>query len=109
MPGRVLHELSALWRTREPRDEYMGTLVNAYLAAGGRAIGVRAGEAYVDVGTLNGYREAIRLLTSPHSGGALRSRSGNEGKRVHRVRSRVKPVMPLHASGAKICKHLSIQ
>jgi hypothetical protein len=27
-------------------------------------VGVRAGESYVDVGTLNGYREAIRLLTS---------------------------------------------
>jgi hypothetical protein len=24
---------------------------------------VRAGQAYVDVGTLHGYREAIRLLT----------------------------------------------
>ena len=40
----------------------MGTLVNAWLAAGGRAIGVPAGRAYVDVGTLDGYRAAIRLL-----------------------------------------------
>lgn len=66
MPGRVFHELHDLWqtRTRENRgDEYLGTLVNAYLAQGGRAVGVRAGTSYVDVGTLNGYREAQRLLS----------------------------------------------
>lgn len=62
MPGRVFHELHALWRRQEDPDEYMGTLVNAYLAEGGEAVGVRAGEAYVDVGTLNGYREALKLL-----------------------------------------------
>jgi dTDP-glucose pyrophosphorylase len=62
MPGSVLHALHALWREPGRNDEYIGTLVNAYLARGGCARGVRAGEAYVDVGTLNGYREAIRLL-----------------------------------------------
>lgn len=62
MPGGVLHRLHALWRARGCRDEYFGTLVNAYLEAGGEAIGVRAGEGYVDVGTLHGYRAAIRLL-----------------------------------------------
>jgi dTDP-glucose pyrophosphorylase len=64
MPGRVFHELHALWREPGRGDEYIGTLVNEYLARGGNAVGVRAGEAYVDVGTLNGYREAIRLLGS---------------------------------------------
>ncbi len=63
MPGKVLHELFALWQEREPRDEYIGTLVNAWLARGGTAQGVRAGQAYVDVGTLHGYREAIKLLS----------------------------------------------
>ncbi len=62
MPGWLFHELHALWNEPGRRDEYIGTLVNAYLARGGEAVGVRAGEAYVDVGTLNGYREAIRLL-----------------------------------------------
>ena len=42
----------------------MGTLVNAYLAKGGRAQGIRVGTAYVDVGTLYGYREAINLLSA---------------------------------------------
>ena len=64
MPGRVFHALHALWREPGRGDEYVGTLVNAWIARGGEAVGVRAGESYVDVGTLNGYREAIRLLTS---------------------------------------------
>jgi len=62
MPGADLHALHALWLRRERRDEYIGTLVNAWLAEGGVASGVRAGHSYVDVGTLNGYREAMRLL-----------------------------------------------
>ena len=62
MPGRVLHDLHALWRRPERGDEYIGTLVNAWLAQGNEAVGVRAGERYVDVGTLGGYRQAIALL-----------------------------------------------
>ncbi len=62
MPGRVFHELHAFWKDRNRRDEYVGTLVNAWLEAGGRASGVRAGRTYVDVGTLHGYRQAIHLL-----------------------------------------------
>jgi len=62
MPGRVFRDLRSLWITRGRSDEYIGTLVNAYLADGGIAVGVRTGQAYVDVGTLNGYREATTLL-----------------------------------------------
>lgn len=62
LSGAILHELHRLWCEREPHDEYIGTLVNAYLAAGGEAIAVPFGTAYVDVGTLGGYREAMRLL-----------------------------------------------
>lgn len=60
--GSVLRELHALWLERDRVDPYVGTLVNAWIARGGRAVGVRAGESYVDVGTLHGYREAIDLL-----------------------------------------------
>ena len=62
MPGQILHALYSLWVERNRRDEYIGTLVNAWLARGGNALGIRAGESYVDVGTLNGYREAMNLL-----------------------------------------------
>ena len=65
MPGSVFLALQRLWQAeRSCSDAYIGTLVNAYLAAGGRASGVRAGQAYFDVGTLVGYREAIRLLSA---------------------------------------------
>jgi dTDP-glucose pyrophosphorylase len=67
MPGAVLHALHDLWQARDCRDEYIGTLVNAWLQAGGEARGVRAGESYVDVGTLHGYREALRLLSGEGS------------------------------------------
>ena len=63
MPGEIFHELYAFWHARGERESYFGTLINAWLAAGGRAVGVRAGERYVDVGTLHGYREAIQLLS----------------------------------------------
>jgi dTDP-glucose pyrophosphorylase len=62
MPGEIFHELHRFWSRADRRDEYFGTLVNAWLKDGGRATGVRAGQNYVDTGTLNGYRAAIHLL-----------------------------------------------
>jgi dTDP-glucose pyrophosphorylase len=70
MPGAAFEELHALWLARNQQDEYFGTLVNAYLAAGGSALGVKAGHAYVDVGTLHGYRAAMRLLAEKPPVGA---------------------------------------
>src|ERR671935_2263183 len=67
LPGAVLHALHHLWCDRQPRDEYIGTLVNAYLTAGGSAVAVPSGTAYVDVGTLGGYREAMRLFSDGKS------------------------------------------
>jgi glucose-1-phosphate thymidylyltransferase len=64
MPGAVLIDLYQLWQQRGRTDQYFGTLVNAYLAQGGQAMALRAGRAYVDVGTLDGYRAAMRLLLS---------------------------------------------
>jgi dTDP-glucose pyrophosphorylase len=62
LPGHVFHDLHAFWLRRDCKDEYVGTLVNAWINAGGTALGIRAGSAYVDVGTLHGYRAAISLL-----------------------------------------------
>jgi len=62
MSGTIFRELHALWIERRQADEYIGTLVNAWLEAGGIARGVKAGRSYVDVGTVRGYRQAIRLL-----------------------------------------------
>jgi dTDP-glucose pyrophosphorylase len=62
MPARVFAALHQLWIDRERSDEYFGTLVNAYLARGGKAAGVHAGRTYVDVGTVNGYREAMKMM-----------------------------------------------
>ena len=61
LDGAVLQELFTLWCARGRADEYLGTLVNAWIARGGQARAVRAGERYVDVGTLDGWREAMRL------------------------------------------------
>ncbi|MFT3917476.1 MAG: sugar phosphate nucleotidyltransferase [Anaeromyxobacteraceae bacterium] len=62
LTGAVLAEWHALWRARGEEDAYVGTLVNAWLDAGGEARGVRAGRAYVDVGTLHGWHEALVTL-----------------------------------------------
>jgi dTDP-glucose pyrophosphorylase len=62
MPQPVMSELQALWLQTGCQDQYIGGLVNRYLARGGQALGVRAGVSYVDVGTLHGYREALTLL-----------------------------------------------
>ena len=58
--GMLLSQLHKLWLRRE--DEYFGSLLNDFLAQGGSVRGFKTGEAYVDVGTINGYREAVRLL-----------------------------------------------
>jgi dTDP-glucose pyrophosphorylase len=75
MPTATLAALHALWIERGRSDVYMGTLVNAFIARGGRARAVREGTAYVDVGTLHGYREAITLLTELHDERARRRRT----------------------------------
>jgi dTDP-glucose pyrophosphorylase len=62
MPGGTLNELFRLWCERDRRDEYFGTLVNAYLASGGTARAFPIGTDYVDVGTLGGWRQAALLL-----------------------------------------------
>ena len=67
MPGAVYRSLSSLWERRDRADEYFGTLINAYLEDGGAVEAVRAGRAYVDVGTVNGYHEALQVVASHDS------------------------------------------
>jgi glucose-1-phosphate thymidylyltransferase len=64
LSGPQFIALHRLWLERGRSDEYFGTLVNAYLANGGRAYGIKRGDVYVDVGTLHGYREAVRVLSN---------------------------------------------
>jgi dTDP-glucose pyrophosphorylase len=104
MPALVFHQLRALWRERKEQDEYFGTLVNAYLAAGGAAIGVRAGDAYVDVGTLEGYRAAMMMLSERHADEANRDRaSGASQTRAVRATplTRPQPLIPGPFGGRK--------
>ena len=81
MPGPIFHALHRLWLQPGRRDEYFGTLVNAWISQGGHAVGIRAGEQYVDVGTLDGYRSAVRLLDDSGEGhfnaGMLRKTLGD--------------------------------
>ena len=67
LSGFTLRALHELWLRRDRKDEFFGTLVNAYISEGGNAKGIRVGEAYFDVGTLRGYREAIRILSQDSS------------------------------------------
>jgi dTDP-glucose pyrophosphorylase len=68
MPGHVLRELHGLWCERERRDQYVGTLVNEYIARGRTVRAVKAGTSYFDVGTLDGYRHAMSSLLGASPG-----------------------------------------
>jgi glucose-1-phosphate thymidylyltransferase len=77
LSGQAFHDLHALWQEPGRSDEYIGTLINAYLARGGRASAARIGTAYVDVGTVSGYREAVQLLgRTPEAAPFARAASG---------------------------------
>ena len=52
----------------------MGTLINAYIAGGGAAWGVKAGQCYADVGMVHGYRAALQLLSNMNASGPSLSR-----------------------------------
>ncbi len=62
--AQLFEELNLLYEERGGRDQYVGTLINEYLVRGGKARAVNAGEAYVDVGTVDGLRRAAALLES---------------------------------------------
>ena len=60
--GGAFPALRSLWKSRHRGDEYLGALLNAYIAAGGAVRGYHVGESYMDVGTFEGYRQAQDFL-----------------------------------------------
>jgi dTDP-glucose pyrophosphorylase len=60
--GSAFHALRSLWESRHRCDEYLGNLLNAYIAAGNLVHGYHVGESYMDVGTFEGYRQAQDFL-----------------------------------------------
>lgn len=87
MPGEAFGALHRLWLARNRSDEFIGTLINAYLEKGGTACGVKVGQAYVDVGTLNGYRAAVKLL-------AQMAETGRGRLRHQRIAASPAPITP---------------
>ena len=69
--GEAFRRLKLLWEARHRSDEYLGDLLNAFIAAGNSIQGKYAGETYMDVGTLEGYRAAqdhLRMrVRTPHA------------------------------------------
>src|SRR5262249_32794855 len=51
-PVATIQDLHRLWLKRERVDQYLGTLINAYIEDGGEVFGVPAGVRYLDVGTI---------------------------------------------------------
>lgn len=60
--GKAFRALKLLWEARHREDEYLGHLLNAYMAAGNVVRCAYSGEVYMDVGTLEGYRAAQDFL-----------------------------------------------
>lgn len=60
--GSAFQALRSLWDSRHRSDEYLGGLLNAYIAAGNPVRGYHVGESYMDVGTFEGYRQAQDFL-----------------------------------------------
>jgi dTDP-glucose pyrophosphorylase len=60
--GRAFHDLRMLWESRHREDEYLGHLLNAYIAAGNPVHAISNGERYMDVGTMEGYHAAQDYL-----------------------------------------------
>lgn len=58
--GDAFVALAEFWRGRGRRDQFLGHLLNAWIAAGHVVTADRRGREYHDLGTLAGYRRALR-------------------------------------------------
>ena len=66
--GHAFRALKLLWEARHREDLFLGDLLNAYISAGNVVRATHAGEHYMDVGTLEGYRTAqdfLRAMAEP--------------------------------------------
>jgi glucose-1-phosphate thymidylyltransferase len=70
--GEAFHNLKLLWEARHQEDEYLGTLLNAYIDAGNTVRGHHVGETYIDVGTMEGYHRAQDFLRGQQNQPILR-------------------------------------
>ena len=68
MSTAIYRDLYRLWIERERKDEFLGTLINAWIAKGGRGYGFREGSDYLDVGTVDGFHLAFSQLMARQSG-----------------------------------------
>jgi dTDP-glucose pyrophosphorylase len=71
--GPAFHALKLLWESRHREDEFLGTLFNAYIAAGNLVRGIHVGESYMDVGTIEGYHAAQDFLRALNGKSAPRA------------------------------------
>lgn len=60
--GDAFRALKRLWDARHREDEYLGTLMNAFIEAGNSIRGHYVGETYIDVGTVQGFHRAQDFL-----------------------------------------------
>ena len=65
--AEAFRALKLLWDARHREDEYLGHLLNAYIAAGNVVRGAFSGEHYMDVGTIEGYHAAQDYLRAARS------------------------------------------
>ncbi len=65
--GQAFHDLKLLWEARHREDEYLGTLLNAYISYGSSVRGHHVGETYIDVGTMEGYHRAQDFLRTQNA------------------------------------------
>ncbi len=66
--GQAFHALKLLWESRHREDLFLGDLLNAFIEAGNVVRGTYSGEAYMDVGTIEGYHLAqdfLRAMSLP--------------------------------------------
>jgi glucose-1-phosphate thymidylyltransferase len=66
--GHAFRALKLLWEARHREDLFLGDLLNAYISAGNVVRATHAGEHYMDVGSLEGYRAAqdfLRAIAEP--------------------------------------------